>query len=137
MSTKNSGKIKFLLSILAVSSFASLNSSAYAETKPGSVDKFLHHANLNTIDPSSINPKPVSVKELATDAEKKPTVDKKKLAPDAIKKPVSVENLAPGAIKKPGEAALNVACNGACADGVKKPGIDRTNLPQINRKLGQ
>ena len=106
MSTKNSGKIKFLLSILAVSSFASLNSSAYAETKPGSVDKFLHHANLNTIDPSSINPKPVSV-----------------------------ENLAPGAIKKPGEAALNVACNGACADGVKKPGIDRTKLPQI--KPGQ
>jgi hypothetical protein len=133
MSTKNSGKIKFLLSILAVSSFASLNSSAYAETKPGSVDKFLHHANLNTIDP--YNPKPVSVKELATDAEKKPTVDKKKLAPGA-KKPVSVEKLelAPGA-KNPGDAALNVACNGACADGVKKPGIDRTKLPQI--KPGQ
>ncbi|MDH6061409.1 hypothetical protein NWP17_13345 [Chrysosporum bergii ANA360D] len=120
MSTKNSGKIKFLLSILAVTSFASLNSSAYAETKPGSIDKFLHHANLNTIDPSSINPKPVSVE---------------KLAPGAIKKPV--EKLAPGAIKKPGDAALNVACNGACADGVKKPGIDRTNLPQINRKPGQ
>lgn len=133
MSTKNSGKIKFLLSILAVTSFASLNSSAYAETKPGSVDKFLHHANLNTIDPSSINPKPVSVEKLATDAEKKPTVDKKKVAPDAIKNPV--EKLAPGAIKKPGDAALNVACNGACADGVKKPGIDRTKLPQI--KPGQ
>jgi hypothetical protein len=128
MSTKNSGKIKFLLSILAVTSFASLNSSAYAETKPGSVDKFLHHANLNTIDP--YNPKPVSVEKVATDVIKKPV---EKVAPGAIKKPV--EKLAPGAIKKPGDAALNVACNGACADGVKKPGIDRTKLPQI--KPGQ
>jgi len=128
MSTKNSGKIKFLLSILAVTSFASLNSSAYAETKPGSVDKFLHHANLNTIDP--YNPKPVSVEKVATDVIKKPV---EKVAPGAIKKPV--EKLAPGAIKKPGDAALNVACNGACADGVKKPGTDRPNLPQI--KPGQ
>ncbi|MBI1241634.1 hypothetical protein [Umezakia ovalisporum] len=107
MSTNNTNKIKLILSILAVTSVAALNPSAYSQTvKPGNIDNFLNRANLN------INPG--------------------QLEPTEINKLPAVEKLPTGTIKKPGAEAWNVSCNGACADPVKKQ-INQNSLPQIQK----
>lgn len=50
MSTKKASQVKFILSILAMTSVAALNSAVNAQTlKPGAtVDAFLNRANLST-----------------------------------------------------------------------------------------
>lgn len=79
--SNNIGKIKFILSLLAVTSVAALNPSAYAQNvKPGNVDGFLNRANLNTVSPQlqlrENNNLPASVQKLPNGFKPGSSIDK-------------------------------------------------------------
>jgi hypothetical protein len=90
--SNNISKIKFILSLLAVTSVAALNPSAYAQNiKPGNVDNFLNRANLNTNFPQ-VQPR-----------------ENINLTPSVQKLP---DSLKPGATQESGNGGcVNVVCS--------------------------
>ncbi|MEH2239143.1 hypothetical protein [Nostoc sp.] len=124
MSTKKSSQVKFILSILAMTSVAALNSAVNAQTvKPdATVDTFLNRANLSS---KSTKVQNIRIEKLS------PTVER-------------INNSSK--LQRQLEAGDN-GCNGSC--GIRKPSdrgreviIDRANrsgsllnqsLPQIRK----
>ncbi|TVP56065.1 MAG: hypothetical protein EA343_24535 [Nodularia sp. (in: Bacteria)] len=105
MSKNNTSKIKFILSILAITSVAALNPAAYAQNiKPGNVDNFLTRANLN----------PNSSQLQRRDIDNVPS---------------AVEKLPDGFKPNGAEDKFNVVCNGSCG---KKPNAEELKKNPIN-----
>jgi hypothetical protein len=102
MSTQKSSKIKFIFSMIAMTSIAALNPAVNAQTpQPGAVDNLLNRANLST---DSIKVRPGVVNNLTP----------------------SIQRL-PGTLKPGGAAAHNGVCDGSCSGRLLDNGRRVTN----------
>jgi hypothetical protein len=111
MSTQKSSKIKFIFSMIAMTSIAALNPAVNAQTpQPGAVDNLLNRANLST---DSIKVRPGVVNNVTP----------------------SVQKL-PGTIKPGGENAHNFGCvNAGCAERLPNNGRRIINPTILNEQI--